>query len=233
MKKKVLITGGARGIGKAIVEGLAKNDYEVIATYYSSDKVADSISEQYSNVTFRKVNLKDRKELDQFIADIKKSAVDVLINNAGVWLGKPFAKMSADELFEQVDLNFAAPARLTHGLLPVLKKAKAPIIINISSQAAHPVYPGEAMYSAAKAGLSTLSQVLRAECNPLGIRAVTVEPWGVNTYGIEEPSGMVTPEELAQTIRYVIEAPDHLQLERIGISHIKQWRGDYPDWIEQ
>lgn len=44
---------------------------------------------------------------------------------------------------------------------------------------------------------------------------------------------MVLPTELAQTVRYVIEASLHLQLEKIGISHIKQWRGDYPEWIEQ
>ncbi len=43
---------------------------------------------------------------------------------------------------------------------------------------------------------------------------------------------MVLPGELAQTIRYVIEAPPHLQLDKIGISHVKQWRGDYPEWIE-
>ncbi len=230
MKKRVLVTGGARGIGKAIVEELAGKDYEIVATYNSSKESAEKIAKQYPNVTYHHVDLENRDALNDFIG--KVGELDVLINNAGIWIGKPFEKMTENELFEQVDLNFAAPARLIQGLLPNLRKRKSPMVINISSQAAHPVYPGEAMYSAAKSALSTLSQVLRAELNPIGVRVITVEPWGVNTYGIPEPSEMVKPEELARTIRYVIEAPEYLQLEKIGISHVKQWRGNYPEWIE-
>lgn len=84
--------------------------------------------------------------------------------------------MTKAELLEQIDLNLTAPTRLMHGLLPTLKKAHAPLIINLSSQAANPIYPGESMYSAVKAALSTLSQVLRAELNPQVVRVVTIEP---------------------------------------------------------
>lgn len=227
MRKRVLVTGGARGIGRAVVEELSSHGYEVIATHYKTTPVAQQ------NVTYYRVNLRDKKQINDFLNEVNSDPLDVLINNAGLWLGKSFEKTSEDELFEQVELNFAAPARLMQGLLPALKKSKAPMIINMSSQAAHPVYPGEAMYSAAKAALSTLSQVLRMELSPKGVRVITVEPWGVNTYGIAEPSGLVLPEELAQTIRYVIEAPEHLMIEKVGISHIKQWRGKYPDWIEK
>lgn len=232
MSKRILVTGGVRGIGRAIVEELAARDYQVIATYYTSKEAADAITKQYPSVTFLQVDLEDRKALGEFMSKVAKERIDVLINNAGVWLGKPFDKTTERELLQQIDLNFAAPAQIIRGLLPTLKKSAAPTIVNISSQAAHPVYPGEAMYSASKAALSTLSEILRAELNPQGIRVITVEPWGVNTYGMPEPSGMVNPAELAQTIRYVIEAPEHIQLEKIGISHIKQWRGNYPEWIE-
>lgn len=231
--KQVVITGGARGIGRAIVEELAQKDYEITATYNGSKDAAEELSKKYPNVTFHHVNLENREAVAHFLKALSKKPIDVLINNAGVWLGKPFEKTSEQELFQQIDLNLAAPAQIIRGSIGVLKEAKAPMIINISSQAANPSYPGEALYSAVKAGLSTLSEVLRAELNPEGIRVITVEPWGVNTYGLPEPSGMVLPEELAQTIRYVIEAPAHLQLEKIGIGHIKQWRGDYPDWIEK
>jgi len=89
------------------------------------------------------------------------------------------------------------------------------------------------MYSAVKAAVSTLSYVLRAELNPEGIRVTAVEPYGVNTYGIPEPSGIMLPEDLAKTIRYVVELPDHLQLDTVCMSHIKQTRPDYPGWIQR
>lgn len=233
MKKRVLVTGGAKGIGKALVEALASKDYKVVATYSGSKESAEKLNKKYQNVSFYQVDLTDRSALNTFITEIMNSKpFDVLINNAGIWLGKPFEKMSETELFEQIDLNFAAPARLTHGLLPNLKQAKAPLVINISSQAAQPVFPGEAMYSATKSALSTLSQVLRAELNPVGVRVLTVEPWGVNTYGLPEPSGLVPPEDLANIILQAIETPDYIQLEKVGISHVQQSRGSYPDWIE-
>ena len=227
MKKRVLVTGGARGIGRAIVEELVRFGYDVVATHYKTDDLV-------KGAQYLRVNLTDRGELDKFITQVgNREPIDVLINNAGLWLGKPFEKMSKEELFEQIDLNLAAPARLIHGLLPSLKKSKAPLVINLSSQAVHPVFPGEAMYSAVKSALSTLSTVLRTELNPLGVRVTTFQPWGVNTYGIAEPSRMVLPPELAKVVRYVIELPDHLQLDTVSISHIKQFRGEYPDWIEK
>src|SRR3989344_415162 len=227
MKKRILVTGGARGIGRAIVEELVRSGYDIVATHYKTDDLV-------KGAQYFRVDLTDRGELDKFIAQmVNREPIDVLVNNAGLWLGKPFEKTAEAELFEQVDLNLTAPTRLTHGLLPLLRKVEAPLVVNISSQAAHPVFPGEAAYSAVKSALSTLSNVLRAELNPLGIRVTTFEPWGVNTYGIEEPSGMVLPSELAKVVRYVIELPDHLQLDTVGISHIKKYRGEYPDWIEK
>ncbi len=232
--KHILITGGAKGIGKALVEDLAGHGYKVSATYRGSKTVAEELEVKFPNVHYMPVDLQDRKALDQFISkSLAAEPIDVLINNAGVYVGKPFEKMSKEELFQQIDLNFAAPARLIQGLLPSLLKSKSPLIINISSQAVHERISGEAMYTAVKAALSTLSYVLRAELNPKGVRIVTVEPFAVNTYGLKEPSGMILPEELAETVRMAIEMPNHLQLDNLGISHIKQPRPDYPDWIEQ
>lgn len=232
--KHILITGGAKGIGKALVEELATGDYKITATCNESKTAAKQVAAKLPNVEYVTVNLEDRKALDAFVAKmLKADPVDVLINNAGIYVGKPFEKMSKAELYQQVDLNLAAPALLIHELLPSLKKTQAPLIINVSSQAVHEHITGEAIYSAVKSAITTLSHVLRAELNPQGIRLVTVEPFAVNTYGIPEPSGMVLPEELAKTMRYAIELPDHLQLDTIGMSHIKQTRPDYPDWIER
>jgi NAD(P)-dependent dehydrogenase (short-subunit alcohol dehydrogenase family) len=233
--KHILVTGGAKGIGRAIVEALAAAaEYKITATYFGSNAAADEIAASYPAVRFVKVDLQDRQALAAFITDLLAAEpIDVLVNNAGLYVGKPFENMTLDEVFQQIDLNFTAPTQLIHGLLPLLKKAKAPLIINISSQAVHERISGEAMYTAVKTALSTLAYVLRAELNPEGVRFVTVEPFGVNTYGLDEPSSMILPEELAKMVLYAIEMPDHLQLDNLGISHLKQSRPDYPDWIEQ
>lgn len=232
--KHILVTGGARGIGRAIVEELAAAGYTITATYNQSKAAAEEVTKKYPKVTYLSVDLENRKDLDAFIDKLNKGpAIDVLVNNAGIYTGKAFEKMTEVELYQQVDLNLATPARLMQGLLPSLKKAKAPLIINISSQAVNAKLTGEAMYSAVKTAVTTLSYVLRAELNQKGIRLVSVEPFGVNTYGIPEPSGLVLPSELASIIRYAVEAPDHLQLDTISVSNIKQPRPDFPEWVEQ
>jgi 3-oxoacyl-[acyl-carrier protein] reductase len=232
--KHVFVTGGAKGIGKAIVEELAAHGYKITATYNSSKAAAETIMAKYPNVKFVAVDLEDRKTLDACIKQLLRAEpIDVLINNAGIYLGKAFEKMSETELYQQADLLFTAPARLIQGLLPSLKKSEAPLIINIASQAVQARLTGEAMYSAVKSAVATLSYVLRAELNPKGVRITTVEPFGVNTYGIPEPSNLILPGDLAQLVRYAIELPPHLQLDTLGVSHIDQSRPDYPELVEK
>ncbi len=232
--KHILITGGAKGIGRAIVEELAARDHKITATYNSSKAAADSIMKKFPNVQYVRVDLEDRQALDACIRKLVKAGpIDVLINNAGIYLGKAFEKMSEAELYQQADLLIAAPARLIQGLLPSLKKSESPLIVNISSQAVQARLTGEAMYSAAKSAISTLSHVLRAELNPQGVRVTTVEPFGVNTYGIPEPSNLILPEDLAKLVRYAIEMPPHLQLDTFSVSHLKQARPDFPEWVEK
>lgn len=231
--KRIIVSGGARGIGRAIVEELAPEGHKIIATFNNSDKAAKELAAKYPNVEFVEIDLTNREAVTRFIKEMSKEKIDVYIGNAGLWLGKIFEKNTEEELLEQVDLNFASQAQLMRGFLPALERSESGQMIIISSQAANPVFPGEAMYSASKAALSTLAKVLRAELNRKGIRLTTFEPWGVNTYGISEPSGMVKPKELAEIVRFVINTPSHLQLDTIGISHVKQWRGDFPEWVEQ
>jgi NADP-dependent 3-hydroxy acid dehydrogenase YdfG len=189
---------------------------------------------KFPNVQYVQVDLENRQALDACIKKfVKTEPIDVLVNNAGIYMGKAFEKMTEVELFQQIDLLFAAPARLIQGLLPSLKRSKSPLIVNVSSQAVEARLTGEAMYSAAKSAVSTLSYVLRAELNPKGIRVTAVEPFGVNTYGIPEPSNLLPAEDLAKLIRYVIELPPHIQIDTISPSHIKQTRPDFPEWVEK
>jgi len=232
--KHILMTGGAKGIGRAIAEELAGGDYTITATYNGSKAAAGELAKKYPNVRFVQVDLQDRTAVAKCIQELLAGdPIDVLVNNAGLYVGKPFAGMTEAEVLQQADLNFTSLAQLTHGLLPALRRAKAPLIVNISSQAVHARLTGEAMYSAVKAAVSTLSYVLRAELNPEGVRVTAVEPYGVNTYGMPEPSSMILPEELAKTVRYIVELPAHLQLDTVCMSHINQGRPDYPEWIER
>src|SRR5690349_25149634 len=126
--KHILVTGGAKGIGRAIVEDLAARGHRITATYRGSKDAAEKIAAKFPNVTYVSVDLENRADIDRFVAEmIKGDPIDILINNAGVYAGKPFEKMSQAEVLQQIDINFTAPALLMHGLLPALKKAKAPL----------------------------------------------------------------------------------------------------------
>ncbi len=233
--RTILITGASRGIGHAIAKRMDAQFENIILVSKNKDILDNSTKSFKKSKIFKYVvNLESEKEVLNFTEDISKrfNCLDVLVNNAGVYLGKTFEKQSIEDVLKMINLNLTSYILLTHQLLPLLKKGNSPQIINISSFAVTEKLQGEAVYTATKSAVSSFSDVLRKEISPLGVRITAIQPGGVDTYPVPKPEVLLSPDEIASTVEYILSRPATVQIETIQLSHIKQWRGVKPSWIE-
>jgi len=233
--KTALVTGASRGIGLAIAKAIAPSvDNLIIVAKHQETLDKAALKIEGTKLTKMVANLEDEKEILRLVRDINKELdhLDILVNNAGVYIGKRFGKSSLEEINRMINLDLAAYIVLTHQLLPLLKKGTNPQIINVSSWATSVQLFGEAVYSATKAGVSAFSNVLRKELNSENIKVTSIEPGGVDTYEVPRPDVLINPDDIGELVRYIISCPPALQIDTVGLTHIRQWRGDRPGWIE-
>ena len=183
----VLITGASSGIGKAIAEALMKNGLKV---YGTSRKPGGNAGQSDPNASqnggFLKMVQLDvcseesvKKAVDEVIA--QEGRIDILINNAGFGLAGAVEDTSPEEAYKQLNTNFLGALRMYRAVLPVMRKQKKGLIINISSVMGFISIPYQSMYSASKYALESMSEVLRMEVKPFGIKVVLIEPGDIHT----------------------------------------------------
>lgn len=169
----VVITGASRGIGFETAKILAKN-HRVLAlsrNLPSLRKLKTNKLKGFSSpsgIEILKLNITDKNDLLNLAAFIKQhfSSIDVLINNAGLLVKKPFEKISEDDIRATFETNFFGVIALTRILLPFLKRSGAPHIVNIGSMGGFlgsAKFPGLSIYSSSKAALACLSECLAEE----------------------------------------------------------------------
>ena len=188
MKKVAFITGGARGIGKAISERFAKEGYNLIINYKENDIRAKEIKKQLEEkfeieVMIIKNDLSKEESINNMIDEIYKkySKIDVLVNNAGVVIDKEFTERSVDDWKETLSVNLIAPFVLTKLIGKKMYKEKSGVIINISStNGLNTYYPSSVDYDASKSGLISLTYDSAVEFAPY-VRVNCIAPGWVNT----------------------------------------------------
>jgi len=176
--KTILITGVTTGIGKSIVQQLSqREDTSVIAlTKHAANDLP-------KNVEIHQIDLTDYKQVEKLIDQIQKKhpVIDVLINNAGNgWRGM-IEDTTISEAKQQLELNVWGLVHLTQCVLPSMRKRKNGHIINISSVAASINYGTIGYYSATKAFIEKVSEVLALEIAPWNITVSVVAPGAVKT----------------------------------------------------
>ena len=167
--KKIIVTGGASGIGKATTLEMARAGAQVFLGDVDETGGAAVQKEAQSaghKVDYVKLDLTDGASIDRFAADVLKRAggrIDVLVNAAGWGKVQPFVE-NPPEFWDQVlAINLKGPIRLTQKILPPMFEARAGKIVNISSDAGRVGSLGETVYSAAKGGVIAFTKSLARE----------------------------------------------------------------------
>lgn len=233
MKKTVLITGGSRGIGKSIVEHLAKKNYNIVFTYNNSENEANIIKEKLNNCGYSVENFKidfekseNIHELVKFTLD-KYGKIDILINNAAISQVKLFTEITKEDWECMMNVNINSVFYLTQEVVKNMIRNKKGCIINISSVWGMVGASCEVHYSVAKAGMDALTKSLAKELGPSNIRVNSVAPGIIDTdmnkdLNQEElneitnniPLGRIgTPEDISKCVEWLIN--DHYMTGQI------------------
>lgn len=188
-----LVTGATSGIGQATAHRLHDRGYEVFAVGRNHDAL-DALRTR--GLQARAVDVTDEAAVSRLVEEIEteRGGVDALVNNAGYGLSSPLEQVAVDDLRKLVDTNVVAMLHLSQAVLPGMRSRRKGIIVNVGSTAGRFTTPGAGAYHISKYGVSALSQVLRAEVRPFGVRVVLVEPTGVrDTKFIEARIGAASP----------------------------------------
>ena len=217
--RRILISGGSRGIGRAIVEAFAANGDRVAFIYRTREEEAAKVAEAFGAVAI-KADVSDPVDVRRAIAEAETAlggAIDVLVNNAAVsWIGQ-MQDMTDEEWRRVLDTNLSGAFYLSRGVVSSMVRNHYGRMINIGSMWGKVGASCEVAYSATKAGLRGLTMAMAKEFGPSGITVNCVEPGFIATEmnaAIDEASRqalcdetplgrMGTPEEVAAAVVFL------------------------------
>lgn len=175
----VLVTGAARGIGRATALRLARAGFEVLAGVRRPDDGEALAAEAGSRVTPVVLDITDPKHLAGLDAALPER-LDGVVNNAGIVVGGALETLSLDELRQQLEVNVVGQVAVTQAVLPRLRASRGRIVF-VSSLSGHIVTPLTGAYNASKFAIEAVADAFRMELHPWGIDVVVVEPAQTDT----------------------------------------------------
>ena len=219
-----IITGASRGIGKAIAISLAKEGAEVIINYASSLENANQVVSEINSIGGKacalQADISNENSVNELIKTVldKNKKIDVLVNNAGITKDGLLMRMKTEDWQKVLDLNLSGVFYCTRAVSRQMLKQKKGRIINITSVVGLMGNPGQANYSAAKAGVVGLTQSAAKEFASRGITVNAVAPGFISTDMTKDlDSGAILsaiplgrfgePEDVAGAVRYLAADP--------------------------
>ncbi len=219
MSRNALVTGGTRGIGRAVSSALVEAGYTVAASYAGNDEAANAFKEE-SGVPVYKFDVGDFDACAAAIKQIEEDvgAIDVLVNNAGITRDKPLHKMERGDWDAVIDTNLSSLFNMSRGVIDGMRERGFGRIINISSINGQKGQFGQTNYSAAKAGEIGFTKALALETAAKGITVNAIAPGYIATEMVKAvpedvmnkailpfiPVGRVgEPEEIARCVVFL------------------------------
>lgn len=224
-RKTVLVTGGSRGIGRAICEDLSK-DWHVLVG--GRTDATGSVASALESAQPWAVDITDEEAVREACAKIDK--LDALVLSAGISMGKTIAEATRQDWETILNVNVIAQASLVKYLLPALRNARGQVVA-INSGSGFNSKAGGGLYSASKFALRAMTDALRVE-ERAAVRVSSVHPGRVDTdmqVEIQEqagrdynPSDHVRPESIAKAVRLALETTEDATVEVISVRPVHQ-----------
>jgi 3-hydroxy acid dehydrogenase/malonic semialdehyde reductase len=231
MKKTILITGATSGIGRATARLFAQKQYNVIICGRRNERLQQLKSElsAYTEVHALLFDVQDKEAVFKSINSLPEnfSEIDILLNNAGNAHGlDPVQSGDVDDWEAMIDSNVKGLLYVSKAIIPQMTKRQSGHIINIGSTAAKEVYPNGNVYCGTKHAVDAITQGMRIDLNPYGIRVGGIHPGMVATEfsavrfkGDTERASSVykgfdplQPEDIADIIHFVVSRPYHVNI---------------------
>jgi 3-oxoacyl-[acyl-carrier protein] reductase len=228
--KVALVTGASRGIGASIARSLAARGARVALTARSADRLA-AVAREIGGAAASgmpvvvSADLADPREPERIVAEVVAALgrLDILVANAGTAARAPLRETTTEQWDRLMAVNARAPFLLCRAAIPHLAKSGDGRIVIITSVVATQGYANQAAYSASKHAAMGFAKAMAREVHPLGIRVHVVAPGGVDTdLGTSmrpdlDPSGLISPAEVAETVAFLLEQGGNAVIDEINI----------------
>jgi len=225
--KRYLITGASRGIGRAIAEKLAADD--AVLLLHGRDTVAlaqtrKAVEPRCAEVVLLIHDLAKRSGVSDLIAQVENAPIDLLVNNAGVAVVKPFTEITTIEWEQTVGVNITAPFMLTQRFAPRMPPGSS--IVNILSVAAKTAFPNWSAYCMSKFAVEGFSRCVREELRDRKVRVINVYPAATDTDIWSQVEGkwprdrMMSATQVADAVAFALARPTDTLVENITLSSL-------------
>lgn len=216
--KVILVTGGCQGLGKAICETLEKERAIVIPGDIQKDKI-----QKTKNACF--LDVSNEENIENVINETRKrfGRLDVLINNAGIDVTKPFQDLSTSQWDRVLTVNLRGPFLMAKHAFKLMQKQGSGHIVNITSTASKRAWANASVYHASKWGLLGLSHAMLVDCREYNIKVTAVVAGGMKTPFILDRfpnvnlKNLQDPKNVAETIKFILTQPKETVIPEIMV----------------
>lgn len=228
MSKVIVITGGSEGLGKAIAKRLIK-DNKVIIISNNEEKLKKAATEIQCDYVVCDVT--NYKQIENAIETIFKKYIniDILINNAGVWLEGDLTENTFEKISNCIDVNTKGPIYMTKAVLPNMYKNKSGLIINVCSQASFDNDDYSVVYNASKWAMRGFNRSIQRDISKKGVKVTGFYPGFMQTNLFKkagndyDTSTGLEVEKVAKAIEYIINVDSDVIIPEMGIKDIEEY----------
>ncbi len=231
--KVAVVTGASRGIGFAISKKFIENGMKVYMVSRNRERLEDaarrirgSSDEGYPVAIPADVsNEENVKRVFSYVME-RENVLDVLVNNAGVIVVKPFLETSLEDLRKVFSVNVEGTFLCSKEAFRIMREQRSGCIVNIASAAGLRGYPNQSVYVASKHAILGLTKVLAQEGKEYNIRVIAVSPAGVRTDMMKaiqpyrpdlKPENLIEPEDVAEVVVFVVALPEKAEIDNVVI----------------
>lgn len=228
MERIIIITGGSDGLGKAVAKRLKENNKVIII---SKDEESLVKTSEEINCDYYVCDVTDYKQVNNTINNIieKYNKIDILINNAGVWLAGDLTETDYERISNCIDVNTKGPIYMTKAVLTSMYQNKEGLIINVCSQASFDSDDFSTVYNASKWAMRGFNRSIQKDASKKGVKVTGFYPGFMQTDIFKkagndyDTSTGLEVEKVAKAIEFIVNCEDDVIIPEFGIKDIENY----------